>query len=89
MAEDEVAELLRRNNELLVLIAKLMMAPTLQLELAEPKHRELYNHTGKKSQAEVAKKLKMSATTVSQLWRRWEEIGLLIKDGKRYRRVFD
>ena len=89
MAEDDIAQLLRRNNELLAVIAKLMMAPTLDRELAEPKYRELYNLTGEKSQTDAAKKVKMSATTISQLWRRWEDVGLLAKDGQRYRRVLD
>lgn len=89
MAEKELIQLLRRNNELLTLIAKTTLAPVLDHELADPRQRELYVLTGRKTTTELAKKLKMSATTISQLWRRWEQIGLLIKDGQRYRRALD
>ena len=83
MTEDKVIELLCRKNELLTLTAKTTLAPVLDRELADARYRELYRLTGKKTCPELAKKLKMSATTISQLWRRWEQIGLLIKDGKR------
>ena len=86
-SNDEVLQVLRRNNELLTLIAKAALAPILEKEIAEPKHRQLYELTGNETVSAIAKKLGMGAGTISGLWQRWEEIGLLVKDGKRYRRT--
>lgn len=86
---DDTANLLRRTNELLSLIAKALLSDVVERELSDDRMRRLYELTGQRSRDDLAKHLKMSATTVSKAWRRWEEIGLLIKDGNHYRRALD
>lgn len=76
-----------RIAELLEASVRLQMAPVLDRELADPKMRELYDATGSVPAAELAKSLHMSASTVCAAWKRWGELGLLVKDGKSYRRV--
>jgi transposase len=61
--------------------------PVLQVELADPRMAELYDLTGTYSQREIKKKLNMSATTISEAWKRWERLGLLVREGQEYRRV--
>jgi DNA-binding MarR family transcriptional regulator len=86
---NDFSALLERTNELLSVIAKAQLAPGLEAELSDPKMRRLYELTGSEMTAkEIAKKLKASATTISNAWKRWERRGLVVKNGKRYRRVF-
>ena len=51
------------------------------------KEREIYDLTGKVGQVNIRKKLKVSADTVSNTWKKLEEMGLLEKDGKSYKKV--
>lgn len=87
MNDPSVASLLQRNNELLEILVKLQLKSTLNEELSDPKNRKLYELTGNKSIGEISKELKMSAGKISGIWKRWEQQGLLIKDGRSYKRV--
>lgn len=84
---NEILDTLRRIEEWLAILAKAQLAPIAKAELSDPKMAQLYKLTGSASQAEIQTKLKMSPNTVSDMWKRWEQIGLLVRDGKRYRRV--
>ena len=69
-------------------IAKALMTPLLEKELSDPKMAKLWDLTGKDvPTTQITKKLKVSATKVSDAWKRWERMGLLIKDGRSYRKV--
>lgn len=82
------AGLSARSNELLTTVAKVLMAPLLERELAEPKLAKLYDLTGKDlAVTALAKRLGMSSKTISVAWQRWERLGIVVKDGKRYRKV--
>ena len=87
---NDVSALLNRTNELLAILVKSQLAPALERELARAEHRKLYDLTGGDLPVnQIAAKIGLSAGTISALWNRWEELGLLIKTGKRYRRVFE
>ena len=89
--EDQISELIllfKRNNELLSVIAKANLAPVLARELSDKKYEKLYSMTGKKSSRDISKALKISVGAISNQWKKWEMLGLLIKDGKNYRRSF-
>ncbi len=49
--------------------------------------KEIYDMTGVKGQTEIVKILKTGSHTVSNLWKKLEAEGILIKDGKGYRKV--
>lgn len=87
MSDPSVASLVQRSNELLEILVKLQLRSTLSEELSDPKNRKLYNLTGNKGVTDISKGLKMSAGKISGIWKRWEQKGLLIKDGRSYRRV--
>lgn len=87
-SNDQLAKHLQRNNELLLVIAKVLLARTLSEELASDKLKKLYDLTGKSTVKEISASLRMSVKTISDAWQRWEKMGLLIKDGKSYRRTF-
>lgn len=87
---EELVALARRQNELLTVIAKAAVADKLASELAAPKARKLYELTGGALPVkEISKKVGLGAGSISRLWQRWEQLGLLIKDGKRYRKAVD
>jgi len=88
MAEDpQVIGHLERIEELLKALVKCSLAEVISRELTDSRMEELYDLTGTLKVAEIAKKLRCSATTVSETWRRWERLGILVKDGRQYRRV--
>jgi len=49
--------------------------------------RKIYELTGKKGHREIFKTLKIAPNTVSKIWQKLEKEGLLIKEGKKYRKV--
>ncbi len=86
---NEVVSLLERNNELLAVLVKAQLSEVLEKELADPKQRKLYELTGKNVPVkQIASKINSSPATISRTWQRWERLGVLIKEGKQYRRVF-
>lgn len=86
---NEVVSLLERSNELLAVLVKAQLSEVLEKELADPKQRKLYELTGKNVPIrEIAKKTGTSTGAISRTWQRWERLGVLIKEGKQYRRVF-
>ncbi|HEY2934408.1 MAG TPA: helix-turn-helix domain-containing protein [Acidobacteriota bacterium] len=78
---------LRRIEELLALIARTVLSDRLDEILSDRNHRLLLEETGKLPVSQLAKKTGLSTGTISRLWQKWEQIGLLVKDGKQYRRV--
>ncbi len=49
--------------------------------------RKIYKLTGEKGQTEMVKSLKVAPNTISNLWKKLEFEGLLIKEGKGYAKV--
>jgi DNA-binding MarR family transcriptional regulator len=85
---EEALSLLRRMEQWLGMLAKAQLAPVMKAELTDPRMAELYKLTGAYGQREIKKKMNMSANTISEAWKRWERQGLIIKEGKEYRKVF-
>ena len=85
---DNTNALLRQSNELLTLLAKIAVTETLRRELASRKLQHLYRLTGQGlAVKQLSAKVGMAVGPISEAWQRWESLGLLIKDGKHYRRV--
>ena len=86
--EGKTVPLLERTNELLEVLVKLQLGDVLKNELSDPKKRQLYELTGCSLAVKaIAAKVGISAGSISGYWQRWEQLGLLIKDGKSYRKV--
>lgn len=49
--------------------------------------KKIYDLTGVKGQTEIVKTLKTAPNTVSNLWKKLEFEGIIIKEGKGYRKV--
>lgn len=84
----DLVALVGRTNELLEVLVKLELGDVLQNELADPKKRQLYELTGGSLAVKaISGKVGMGAGSISRQWQRWEQLGLLIKDSKAYRKV--
>ncbi len=83
---DELATL-RHIEQLVTVIAKALLCEKSAAIQKDPKRRMIYEEAGRVSAKDLAKKARVSLTTISELWREWERDGLLIKDGKSYRPI--
>ena len=83
----EIFPVLKRIEELLTALTKATLSDSIEKHLADPKHRILYEGAGKVPVKELAKKTKFSVGKISNLWKEWAQAGLLVKDGKSYRRL--
>jgi len=84
----EELKALKRIELLLETIAKTAVTEKLAKVLGDRKQRILYENNGRLSVKELAKRTGFSVGKISGLWNQWEQEGLLVKDGKSYRRVF-
>lgn len=75
--------------ELLEVIAKAAIAPALAAELVDEKMKKLYEITGGVTAEQACKTLKVGKTTVVDAWQRWEQAGILVRDGRKYRKVLE
>ena len=88
MDQSEIAPLLMRTNELLTVLVKAQLSATLERELDDDKKKRLYDATGRGMPIkEISGKVGMSPASISRTWQRWEQAGLVVKDGKAYRRI--
>lgn len=87
MVQDGLLPAVLRIEQILLAVAKAQLRPVLECELADEKMSQLYALTGSVTATEATKRLRCSKTTVVEAWRRWEMLGLLVRDGKQYRKV--
>lgn len=81
----EKSEKILKEIELLLAIqCKLLLNTAITGEI---KNSPIFQLTGKKSRDEIVKKLNISSKTISPLWQKWEECGILYKEGKTYKKV--
>lgn len=85
-AQPESQACLQRIESLLKLLVKLQLKPILETELADEQSRKVYEMTGENTAPEIANATALGLGTVSGKWTRWEQPGLVVKDGSRYRK---
>jgi hypothetical protein len=88
MSSEELATL-QSIETLLRSLVKISLTETMSRLLTDEKLRDLYFGTGKLKREELEKRTGFSAGKISGLWAQWEQAGLLIKDGKSYRKPFE
>jgi hypothetical protein len=87
MSTSEELKTLKRIEELLEAIARNALRDTLNSALVDKEHKFLYENTGRLPVKELARKTGFSTGSISRTWQAWEEAGLLLKDGKQYKKV--
>lgn len=85
--QEEIVIRLKHVEDLLCSFVKSQMFSIVEKELNDPKIKKLYNLTGEYTTRELENKVGLSRSTISNTWKHWESLGLLIKDGKTYRKV--
>jgi len=78
-----------RLTELVEALARMKLAEVLERELHDSNERKLYEFTGRKTVKELAKITGFSVGKISGLWQEWTSKGLLVKEGKSYRKLFE
>ncbi len=89
MDDTEIVCSLQRIEDLLSVLVKAQLSESIERELSNPKMKKLYNLTGDRTARALVKELNCSFSTIANAWKRWEQLGFIIKDGKRYRKIFD
>ena len=87
MTDDQVRESIARIEEHLATMVKLQMAPVLEKELQDEFRQKLWALTGKAKREEIRKKLKCGPNRIAETWARWEQAGLIVRDGQNYRKL--
>jgi hypothetical protein len=85
--QEKVITSLTHIEELLTVLVKRYLSEIIEKELSNSDMKELYTITGNCSARQAAKKLDCSLGKISNIWQKWESLGLLVKDGKTYRKV--
>jgi hypothetical protein len=83
--EKETIAHLQRIEELLLALLRVQSTTVLEKEFSDETKKKLYKGTGKQGIVELSKKLGCSTGWISGVWQHWEQIGLIVKDGKAYR----
>ena len=78
---------LERIEELVRAIAKAVLAEKLAEALKDKNYRVLYEGTGELGVVELSKKTRFSTGKISGIWKEWEQVGVVVKEGKSYRKV--
>ena len=58
-----------------------------KLDKLNSEEKKVYNLTGNKGQVEMVKVTGFSAGKISKIWQKLESRGILVKEGKGYRKV--
>ncbi|MGD0551500.1 MAG: hypothetical protein ABSB25_02485 [Sedimentisphaerales bacterium] len=85
--ENDMLPHLQRIEELLNALLKVQLAPILEKEFSDATKAKLYKAIGKDGIVKLSKKLDCSTGWISGVWKNWEQLGLIVKDGKSYRRI--
>lgn len=81
------ADTLERIEELLRVIARVVVSDKLSQVLEDKNYQTLYEGTGKLGIVELSKKTRFSTGKISGIWKEWEQLGIVVKDGKSYKKV--
>jgi hypothetical protein len=86
MAPEEL-ETLKHIEELLAAVAKVLLAEPLKAAMKDKECKFLYQNTGLLPVKKLSQETGFSAGKISGIWQDWENAGLLVKEGRQYRRV--
>ena len=87
--ELDIVERLRRIEDLLAALVHMRLSSVMEQELIDPKMKKLYELTGECTARELSEETGLGIATISRVWQRWENLGLIVKKGKKYRKLLD
>jgi hypothetical protein len=80
---------LKKIESLLKNLVKVSLSTAIEKHLTDERLWDLYTNTGKLTRGELERQSGFSGGKISGLWQAWEQAGLLIKEGKAYRKPFE
>jgi hypothetical protein len=83
----EELKILKQIEDLLRVLVRVSLSEKLRSIRAHKQRKFLYENTGLLPVKELSRRTGFSAGKISGIWQEWEDSGLLIKDGKQYRRA--
>lgn len=86
--KSQIQSVLEEIREMLSVLVKLQLGSRLQDELVDSTFAVIYDLTGQKTVKEISQLTGVSTGQISALWQKWEAMGLLVKDGARYKKIF-
>jgi uncharacterized FlaG/YvyC family protein len=86
--EEKLLRAVQRIESMLEVFLRQSLRPVLDKEFEDATARAIYEATGDKTVREIAQEVGVGIATVSRTWSRFEGLGLVIKDGSRYKRIF-
>lgn len=89
MTTDDIAHSLEKIEKLLEALVRFRYAELKDKAFANENEEKVFEFTGVKGRDEICKELKISPNTLSELWSRWLELGLLVKQGNSYKKTLD
>jgi len=84
---DQTNEILLRVEQLLRGILRRSASALLSQIRADKKLRRIYELTGTKDVRSIAKVTKCSLGKISRIWQSWEDEGLIVRQGKSYKKL--
>jgi hypothetical protein len=79
----------KRIESLLEILTKQALRDSFDAELADPVAASVYDLTGERTARDIAVHTGLGIASISRLWTRWERLGIVVKDGQRYRKTFE
>lgn len=87
--DDDVAQSLKNIEKHLEALVRFSYAQAKRQAFSDKTEEEIFELTGVKGQTEIRKEFHISPNTLSDLWSKWYEMGLLVKDGKGYKKTIE
>ena len=83
------SEAIRKIADMTETLVKMRLSEILAQELTDSGKKKLYDLTGKANVTRLVKVTGFSAGKISAMWQDWYLKGILKKDGKSYKKIFD
>ena len=79
----------KKTLEMLEALTKMKIHEILSKELKDSRKKEVYDMTGKSNILNIVKATRFSAGKISSIWQEWHNMGIIKKDGKFYKKIFE
>lgn len=89
MTTDEITQSLKNIEKHLEVLVRFKYALIKKQAFTNQMEEKVFELTGIKSRNEICNELKVSPNTLSELWSKWLELGLLVKQGSSYKKAVE
>ena len=89
MNNDEIVQSLRNIEKYLEALVKFQYSQMKKQAIGNETEEKAFDLTGKKKRDDICDELHISSKTLTALWNRWDELGLLVKEGNIYKKTVE